>query len=159
MQRATGEVLERLQDRSSRETPFTMKDLAEHIDKTPTALRNKITGFRSFTVEELYQLAQYLNMPAAAKSLKAYIDLVNSLVPIIEHLPLTPRTICEKSGMSQHEFYRKLKGESSFTTEEIVQFAETLEYYRDLLTMFIQNPFKALLNQSTQSPSSSLSAL
>ena len=126
--------------------PFTMGAMAGLLGISPSALRNKITGLRSFFSEELFIVADYFGLEKETKQIKAYLHLLDHIRAIVETLPISPKTLSELSGISHHEFYRKLNGLYAFKPDEVDSFSTALENLRTQLDDTLKNPL-ALVTQ------------
>lgn len=129
--------------------PYTMGAMAGQMGISPSTLRNKITGLRAFFSDELFIVADYFGLEKETKHIKAYLHLLDQFTAIVETLPISPRTLSELSGISHHEFYRKLNGLYAFKPDEVDRFSEALENLRTQLDATLKNPLALLTPVAT----------
>ena len=124
--------------------PYTMGAMAGLLGISPSALRNKITGLRSFFSEELFIVADYFSLGKEINQIKTYLHLLAGMRAIIDTIPVSPKTLAALSGISHHEFYRKLNGKYPFTPDELDAFSESLQNLKDKLEETLKNPFHGI---------------
>lgn len=124
--------------------PYTMGAMAGLLGISSSALRNKITGLRSFFSEELFIVADYFGLEKETKQIKTYLHLLDSMRGVVDTIPVSPKTLAALSGISHHEFYRKLNGKYPFTPNELDAFSVALENLKDKLEETLKNPFHGI---------------